>query len=775
MTQAPPKTKPIDRILQVCPDATGPHGAGDWYTNPDNPRFDFREREDGSILIHSWTSREPSDILAMIGLNERELFLSKRPSTKVYPPIDVVSLAYARRIHWKFLHNLGITDGYKYHGRSVVRIPYHLANGTEHTKMKVRTAIDGDYKHYWNEGTPGEIIPYGLDKLLMAYEQEYLLIGEGESDAWACWYHNIPYLGIPGASVAGAMVRVKESLHLDRIPRIYILHEPDQVKKLQNSGVGFYKDVYLTLRQQLGYAGEIFCIEFQRTGYKDPGELHIKLWEQEQAKAFTDVIARACASAIPDGDGTYSSDAPATDQMLCSFDPDDSGNGDAMLALFGLDFLWCSARGWFRYTGTHWELDADGSQVKRKAVETLRRRRHAAVDAEKEAIVKCTKADESKVNGCVSRFKTLVSVNIDEFDSDPDLVNCQNGVVDLRTGQITPHNRKQRFTSCLPVPYEPTDDRELTDYLAGVIGGGQEVIDYLQMAVGYAFTGHTREETLFYLHGPTRSGKGTFAETIMALLPSPIATMVDFNSFTAKREGDVSNFDLAPLKPCRIIFASESNRSQSLNPAKIKQLTGGDQVRACFKHKDFFSYRPQFKVWMLSNHPVNGDPDDDALWGRVRVIEFPNSFLGKEDKGKKERLKEPDALKGVLSWIVQGAIKWYALGAGGLIAPEAVVKATQSHRDELDYIQQWLDECCDENEEGWASHESVSTSYTRWCENNNIQYPKGPKGLSQSLKAKGYAVGEVKNIKQANGTTKSMRGVGGLYVHPETYQKRDKE
>lgn len=451
---------------------------------------------------------------------------------------------------------------------------------------------------------------------------------------------------------------------------------------------------------------------------------------------------------------------PSNGFNLCEFSADDAGNGDALQALYGDDFLWCSARGWFSYTGTHWELDDDGSTVKKRAVETLRKRRHAAVDAEKEAIVACTKADERRVNGCVSRFKTLVTVSIEDFDCNPDLLNCQNGVVNLRTGRLEPHTREQRFTYCLPVPYAEADALEWLDYLQGVVGGGQEVIDYLQMALGYSMTGHTREEVLFYLYGPSRSGKGTFAETIQRLMPKPLSAMVDFNSFTAKREGDVSNFDLAPLKPARLIFASESNRSQSLNPSKIKQLTGGDYIRACFKHKDFFEYRPQFKIWMMSNWPVNGDPEDDALWGRVRVIEFPNSFLGKEDKGKKDRLGDPEILQGVLYWLVQGAMKWYALGSAGLPTPASVASTTNAQRDELDYVQQWLDECCDDDEEGWISNEEVMKSYSAWCDENNVQHKKGPKGLAQSLKAKGYEPGIVKEVAK-----KSKRGVRGLYIH----------
>jgi phage/plasmid primase, P4 family, C-terminal domain len=442
-----------------------------------------------------------------------------------------------------------------------------------------------------------------------------------------------------------------------------------------------------------------------------------------------------------------------------------------MEALYGQDFLYCPARGWFYYTDTHWKLDPDGAEAKKSAVDTLRTRRHAAVDLKREDIVKCTKGEDKRVNGCINRFRTLVNVSIDDFDNNPDVVNCKNGVVNLQTGEITPHSREQRFTYCIPVAYRPEAfSQEWADYLAGVVGGGQEVIDYLQLALGYSMTGHTREEILFYLFGPPRSGKGTISEIFMSLMPSPLSTGVDFNSFTAKREGDVSNFDLAPLKPSRLVFASESLRGQSLNPAKIKQLTGGDRVRACFKHKDFFEYRPQFKVWMLSNWPVNGDPEDDALWGRVRVITFPNSFLGNEDKTKKSRLQKPDALEAILAWGIKGAMDWYALGAKGLTTPDVIKNVTQEQRAELDYVQQWLDECCEAIEEAkdcWESNEDVINSYTAWCKNNHVQFPKGPRSLALSLQSKGYKTGIQKKIEGKN-----TKGVEDMYIYNKVQPKK---
>lgn len=765
------KSAPIERIKAFFEmEDAEPDGRGFYHAccpahDDKEPSLSYWETPTGGVGFHCFAGCPTESILTAIGLADKDIRANGyKPGLRVdRTPVSLIEISIDKLIPWQALFNFGVTDGYKYRGQELLRIAYRTRDGQEHTKIRVRTGKSG-HDSMWIKETPGEIIPYGLWKLDEAEQAGYVVIGEGESDAWTCWYHGVPFLGIPGAT----LTRCLDVGELAKVPRIYILQEPDQADKarsLDKAAQGFYASVYSQLRAGK-YQGQIFYLNFeQATGYKDPNALHQTLMKQKTGSLFKQQFDQALQQAEPAN--------AITDLALCAFSADDAGNGDALFALYGDNFLWCNERGWFTYTGTHWKFDADGAEVKKRAVEVLRRRRHAAVECEKEAIVACTKGDERRVNGCVSRFRTLVGISIDAFDNDPDALNCKNGVLDLRTGTLTPHTRNQRFSYCLPVKYAQSYCLEWIDYLNSVVGGGEEVIDYLQMALGYSLTGHTSEEVLFYGYGPTRAGKGTLAEIFQALLPNPIATMVDFNSFTAKREGDVSNFDLAPLKPSRMIFASESNRNQSLNPAKIKQLTGGDLVRACYKHKDFFAYRPQFKVWMLSNWPVNGDPEDDALWGRVRVIEFPNSFLGVEDKSKKARLKEPASLQAILYWAVQGAIKWYARGAAGLPTPKVVQETTQAHRDELDYVQQWLDEVTGEDEvgesndvdEAWTMNEVVMASYSAWCKNNNVQYPKGPKGLAQSLKAKNYKVGEVKWVLDpTDNKYKSKRGVGGLKI-----------
>jgi putative DNA primase/helicase len=211
---------------------------------------------------------------------------------------------------------------------------------------------------------------------------------------------------------------------------------------------------------------------------------------------------------------------------------------------------------------------------------------------------------------------------------------------------------------------------------------------------------------------------------------------VDFNTFTARRDGNDQNFDLADMKPSRLVFASESNKYQSLNPGKIKQLTGGNYIQAAFKHKNRFSYRPQYTVWLSSNHKVMGDPEDDALWYRVLIVEFPNSHAGREDTALKARLKSPEAQQGILKWVVDGAVGWYMNDR--LHVPEQVKLATQAHRDELDHVALWIEDLTENDSESFTPASELYQSYETWCKVNGVE-PKKQKELWQALTRRGYA------------------------------------
>jgi len=467
--------------------------------------------------------------------------------------------------------------------------------------------------------------------------------------------------------------------------------------------------------------------------------------------------AQRIAAIDPEANPPDQADDQTEDDFLLQAGADDEGNAQSVNRLHGDKFLYCEAYGWLHYTGTHWSRNHAEEHLDRAIVETLKQRRKLAVQTQKESVVKATRPSAHRVRACKYLFKSLVLADVASFDKSPDHLNAQNGVIDLRTGELAPHKPDQRFTYCIPVGYNPNADASLwLTFLTDVLNDDQEMIDYLQEAVGYSLTGHTYEECLFYLYGPTRAGKGVFTETILALLgKKPLGAEIDFSTFTSKRYGDTQNFDLAPLKPCRFIAASESRKYEKLNTATIKRITGGNEIYCAFKHKTHFSYRPQFKIWLSSNHPVKADPNDDAAWYRVQVITFPNSYVGNEDKQLKTKLKRD--LAGVLRWAVNGAIAWYGRDKG-LQTPDQVRADTQTARQSQDYVQQWLDECVERVDapQAFIPNNALHNSYKLWCEDVGRK-PKGIGMLTQSLKDKGYRAGQQKWHKGKN-----QRGCFGI-------------
>ncbi len=523
-----------------------------------------------------------------------------------------------------------------------------------------------------------------------------------------------------------------------------------EVAVAHNTGDTLYRD---------GKGHDAYSIEQTLTHRGDWKTMYIEakkavgLWEETPVKPAAKVVDKKPASPI----APAPSDAPPTGNYFLDESADDEGNAQCVYRLYAGRFLYTNAYGWMQNIGTHWETSNADAALQRAVIDTLRQRRKAAVDVDKESIIKIAKPDARKVQATIYNYRSLVVATSSDFDSVPHLLNCKNGVVDLRTGQLISREEcASQFTYCLPIDYDPTAKAdEWLAFLRQVVPG-EGMTEYLQRCVGYSITGDTREECFFYIYGPTRSGKGTFVNTVIKCLgypSSPLVRGVSFNTFTVKREGDNQNFDLAPLKACRLVSASESKKNERFDDAKVKMITGNDPITASHKHKDSFTYIPQYKIWLQSNNAINGDVDDDAFWYRVRVIEFPKSFAGHEDTTLKERMASPANLRAVLAWAVEGARQWYA--AGKLSTPSTVTSSTQKQRDSLDYVAQWLDECCAENEGIWTATSALYSSYERWCNQNGVS-AKQQRGLTEALQHKGFGY----DRKKAEG--KTIRVITGV-------------
>ena len=202
----------------------------------------------------------------------------------------------------------------------------------------------------------------------------------------------------------------------------------------------------------------------------------------------------------------------------------DLGNAERLVVLFGQDLGWTEAWGWLVWDGQRWAIDSQ-RKVEELAVATVRAMYRAAAQLDdpdrRKALASWAQRSESRsrIEAMVALARHMTARKADEFDSDPWLLNCANGTLDLRTGELRPRRREDLVTKLAPVVYAPDARSELWErFLREACGGDQDMVAFLQRAVGYSLIGYTGEEKLFLVHGPGATGKSTFLEAVKATL-----------------------------------------------------------------------------------------------------------------------------------------------------------------------------------------------------------------------------------------------------------------
>ncbi len=447
-----------------------------------------------------------------------------------------------------------------------------------------------------------------------------------------------------------------------------------------------------------------------------------------------------------------------TPDMICHPHATDLGNAQNLVIAYGSSLRYCWPwRTWFVWDGTRWKRDETGL-VHRRAKETVHfiyiraaGRDGKAIDIDKRRAEHALRSESSRaLNAMVdlARSEPGIPVLPDELDSDPWLLNVLNGTLDLRTGQLKRHDKRDLITRVTPAAYDP-EARAPTwgDFLNRIMGGNPQLMDFLQRAVGYSLTGKTSERCLFFLHGQGANGKTTFLETIKTLmgeygLRTPTETLL------IHRGNGIPN-DIARLCGVRFVIASESEEGQRFAEATIKDLTGNDTVTARFLHAEFFDFRPECKVWLASNHKPVIRGTDKAIWDRIKLIPFTVTIPEPEqDPGLLDKLREE--LPGILSWAVEGALSWRESGLG---VPEEVRTATASYREEMDILGSFLADCCVISPTAQATAKELGEIYRGWCERNG-EKPVGKRSFGMRLAERGF------DSYRGTGGTRTWLGIG---------------
>ncbi len=431
-----------------------------------------------------------------------------------------------------------------------------------------------------------------------------------------------------------------------------------------------------------------------------------------------DELLRLASEARPAA--TWITEQEAADVNRQEFHLTDTGNAMRLVAAHGDDLRYCHpwAR-WFAWDGRRWPEDLSG-EIQRRAQETVRgiytEAQNAATEATRKDLashaMKCE--SESKRNAMVSlaRSEPGIPVLPEEFDRDPWLLNCENGTLDLRTGKLRPHGRDDLITALAPVEYDPQADAPTwRAFLNHVMDGNAALIEFLGRAVGYSLTGDTTERIVFLLYGTGANGKTVFLESIRAMLGPEYSRRTPTETLLARRGTDIPN-DVARLRGARLVSASESDEGRRLAESRIKDLTGGDTITARFMRAEFFEFRPEFKLWLATNHKPTVRGTDEGIWDRIRLIPFTVRIPEPErDKQLLDKLR--DELPGILAWAGKGCRAWQK---DGLSVPPEVRQATGAYRAEQDVLGAFLDERCVLQDNAQATAGDLFKMYREWAE-----------------------------------------------------------
>jgi len=281
-----------------------------------------------------------------------------------------------------------------------------------------------------------------------------------------------------------------------------------------------------------------------------------------------------------------------------------------------------------------------------------------------------------------------------ELDLDPYLLNFKNGTVDLRTGKCGPHRYQDFITKLVNHDYRASASCDLwLKFLDGIMGGSNEMIAYLQKAIGYSLTGSTIEKAVFVPFGSGNNGKTTMLALIRKLL-GEYAALVQINTLMTKHENSNTQSDLADLRGARFVMTSETEDGQRLAQGKLKRITQGmGTIKAIRKYENTIEFPETHKIWMDTNRrPMITDADDQATFNRLHPIPFTVT-IPKSEIDRKLPGKLFDEAEGILAWAVKGAKLTHKFG---LDKPPEVEIANEQWRAESDKLNQFVKECCAE-------------------------------------------------------------------------------
>ena len=466
------------------------------------------------------------------------------------------------------------------------------------------------------------------------------------------------------------------------------------------------------------YTGSLKCGSLVAGAGMDESEVIERLEQAAEACGLTDddgeqqVHATICSGlkngqqdprAVPDSSSGPGADSGSGGDGLQRLEDAHIGVRIADDHLAGR-FLHSGAFGWMKFDGRRWKPVEDalvGEVIRQGVIEFHRTEARAGADADR----------LKKISGLLSahRLKSILwvakgylSVEDDEFDAHPDLLNVRNGVVDLRDASLRPHDPQLRFTKVTMVDYQRDAVHE--DWWQALTAIPKDAAEWLQLRWGQGLTGHPApDDVLVVLKGAGENGKTTLVDAVRETVGVDYAVALADRVLLA-RSGDHPT-ELMTLRGARLAFMEEFPELGHLNVKRLKDLHGSGRISARYIGKDSVSWQATHTMFVTTNYLPRVDESDHATWRRLVLVDFrfryrkPHEAIETEwdlrgDPGLRDRLRHgrDGRREAVLAWLVEGAVKWYQSNRLMPEPPPSVVAATQTWRRSSDLLLRYMED-----------------------------------------------------------------------------------
>lgn len=418
----------------------------------------------------------------------------------------------------------------------------------------------------------------------------------------------------------------------------------------------------------------------------------------------------------------------------------DYGNAERFRAEHGGGLRYIAAWGkWLAWNGMRWIRDETGEVVRRalKTVSGLWRQAGEIEDREARAkwlgFVRQSE-DARRLRNAIETAGSLegIALHHSALDADPWALNTPSGMVNIRTGDLRPARPEDHCAKITGAEYSPHATAPTWDAFLAKVVPEKEVRDYLQRAAGYSLTGDVSEQVLLFLHGSGANGKSTFLSALCGVL-GDYAMRAPPNLLVGKRH-ESHPAERAELFGARLVVTSEIGGGEHLAEVLVKDMTGGDAIKARFLYRDFFEFKPTFKLWIAANTMPRLHTADYAIRRRVHRVPFTVTIPEAErDRRLADKLVQERA--GILRWAVEGCLEWQR---EGLRPPAQVLDATADYMAAAgSAFDDWLASRCEIGPDFAAAVADLYADYCKWCVTEQDE-PWARRSFGFGLAERGY-------------------------------------